>query len=729
MPYSVLRTAALLVLLLAIPSLWSVSKLQVDNRQEKLVNQSGEAARIYREFRQDFGEDAFVIVALSGRDLFDEATLEDMLILAESFEAIDRVSNVDGIPILYRDLFGEEDPEALAEELTNTSFYTNLFLSEDGEVAGLMLRLRELPSVEARGVLVEELESVALVAKEMGFRIDMVGQPIFSVAINRLTAHETSRTFPIAGIAALIILLTLLRCWRATFVVLLGGGYTLLLTLAVVQLLGWKLNLITTSLPLVLFVLSIANGIHIASRYQRSLLDIPDRRAAMQKTQAELATSCALSSLTTALGFLSLLVAKLDGIVQMGVYMSLGILLSLLVNFTLSAWLLIVFKVRPAEGAGGRLGSWLKHRVAFSMRHPAKLVALFLLLGMLGVWSIGKIESSGDGLQFLPKGHPLTDSYAFVSERLTGLTAVELTIDAPGGWTDQEYWPTLETLTEEIDAIPSVRRVYSPLTILKKTHQWSLGGDPDDYRLPEDREAAERLLRLLNDDSEGQLSAYTSSDAERIRVSVLANLEEGETPTSLIRDVQSLTDRLPAPLLARVTGFAEQMKAIAEGMLTTQLTSYGLAFVLIFTAMAAGLRSRSLLLMSVLPNLMPMLVMFSLMAWLLIPLNTATVMVASISLGIAVDNTVHFLNRYRQQRMVGDAPVAAAEATVLLVGPGITISTITACIGFYALIPSAFSPISHLGLLSGSAVLAALVANLLFLPATIALSARSAANA
>ncbi|MEM7691470.1 MAG: hypothetical protein AAF194_03355, partial [Pseudomonadota bacterium] len=144
MPYSVLRTAALLVLVLAIPSLWSVSKLQVDNRQEKLVNQSGDAARIYKEFRQDFGEDAFVIVALSGRALFEETTLEDMLLLAESFEEIDRVSHVDGIPILYRDLFGEEDPEALAEELTNASFYTNLFLSEDEEVAGLMLRLREL---------------------------------------------------------------------------------------------------------------------------------------------------------------------------------------------------------------------------------------------------------------------------------------------------------------------------------------------------------------------------------------------------------------------------------------------------------------------------------------------------------------------------------------------------------------------------------------------------------
>ncbi|MEM9396034.1 MAG: MMPL family transporter, partial [Pseudomonadota bacterium] len=328
MPYSVLRTAALLVLVLAIPSLWSVSKLQVDNRQEKLVNQSGDAARIYKEFRQDFGEDAFVIVALSGRALFEETTLEDMLLLAESFEEIDRVSHVDGIPILYRDLFGEEDPEALAEELTNTSFYTNLFLSEDEEVAGLMLRLRELPSVEARSVLVKELEAVALQAQELGFRIDMVGQPIFSIAINRLTSYETSRTFPIAGIAALIILLTLLRCWRATFVVLLGGAYTLLLTLAMVQLLGWQLNLITTSLPLVLFVLSIANGIHIASRYQRSLLEIPDRQAAMQKTQGDLASSCALSSLTTALGFLSLLVANLDGIVQMGVYMSLGILLS-----------------------------------------------------------------------------------------------------------------------------------------------------------------------------------------------------------------------------------------------------------------------------------------------------------------------------------------------------------------------------------------------------------------
>ncbi|MEM1141162.1 MAG: MMPL family transporter [Pseudomonadota bacterium] len=720
MPYPTLRLAAIFVLLLSVPGVWSVIQLEVDNRQEKLVNQAGEGARVYSQFRQDFGEDAFVIFTLSERPLFEEQTLTDMLELAEALEGVSGVEEVTGIPILYRDLFGEEDADALEYELTSTPFYRNLFLSQDMTVAGLMLRLVELPSVEAYNELVAALESVADEARRLGFDVHMVGQPIFSVAINRLTANETSRTFPIAGIAALLILLFLLRSWRATLVVLFGGGYTLLLTLGAIQALGWQLNLITASLPLVLFVLSIANGIHIASRYQRALVEIPDPREAMMQTQRELASSCALSSLTTALGFLSLLVAQIDGIVQMGTYMAIGIVLSLLVNFTLSAWLLVVVGVPPVAGAGRSLGLWLEKRTGFAMRFPVVVVGLFVFIGALGMWSISQIRASGDGLQYLPRGHQVTDSYQFVSDRLTGLTAVELSLDTPGGWLNLEYWRSLEELARSIEDIPSVDRVFSPLMLLQKVNQWSRGGDPAGYVLPTTQPESEGLLELLEEENPGQLRSYVSADGERIRISVLASLSDGETPSTLIEQIENELTALPPDLNAHVTGFAEQMKGLAEGMLTTQLRSYGLAFLLIFAAIAIGLRSFRLLFLSVLPNLMPMLIMFYLMARLDIPLNTATVMVASISLGIAVDNTVHFLNRYRRQSRQSDS-AAAAKQTIRVVGPGITISTITACIGFYALIPSSFSPISHLGLLSGSAVLAALIANLLFLPAMIAL--------
>jgi predicted RND superfamily exporter protein len=720
--YSSLRNSALLLLLLAMPAAWWVGQLSVDNRQEKLVNQSGRAAQLYRQFKQDFGHDEFVIMALSGREIFAWETLDDMLALVDSLEAIDEIASVNGVPVIYRDLFGEEDVEALEYEMTATPFYRNLLLSGDGQVAGLMLRLKELGSVAERRRLVEAIELVAAQAHELGFRVDLVGQPIFSVAINRITSQETSRTFPIAGIAALVILLFLLRSIRASLVVLVGGGASLLYTLAVVSLLGWELNLITTSLPLVLFVLSIANGIHIASRYQRILNEVPDRRLAMQRTQRELAVSCVLSSITTALGFLSLMVADLQAIFQMGIYMSLGILFSLLVNFTLGAWLLVVSGASAASGAGRQLGHWLRRRVDFSMRRPIVVVVAFALVAVAGVAAIGRISASGDGQQFLPEGHPLTASYAFVSEHLTGVTALELVVTMPGGWLQDSYWPAMQSLVADLEALDGVRRVYSPLSVLSKMNQWHRGGDPADYGLPASTVAAQEILALLEGSTREELSSYATADGERIRLSILADLQGEQRTSDLVAAVESSAAQLPHPLTAQVTGLSVQMTALSEGLLATQLKSYGLAFMLIFTTIAFGLRSRHLLLLSILPNIMPMLVIFLLMWSLSIPLNAATVMVASISLGIAVDNTVHFLNRFRKQRHGGDTALQAAENTIVQVGPSITISTVTACIGFYALLPSVFEPISNLGLLAGSAILAALVSNLLFLPATIALS-------
>ncbi len=721
-----LRYAALTLLLLALPSAWLVSQLAVDNRQEKLVNQSGQAAQLYRAFKDDFGHDEFVIMALSERDLFDEDVLDDMLLLVDDLEAIPQVASVNGLPVIYRDLFGEEDAEALAEEMTGTPFYRNLLISDDESVAGLMLRLRELTSVKERSELVSAIEGVVAVAEQQGFRVDLVGQPIFTVAINRITGHEVGRTFPIAGIAALAVLLWLLRSLPAALTLLACGGLSLLYTLALVQLVGWEMNLITTSLPLVLFLLAIANGIHVASRYQRTLHELPDRNAAMQKTLTELAMSCALSSITTALGFLSLMVADLDAIFQMGVYMSMGVLFSLLTNFTIGAWLLTRLPIGPATGAGSQLGAWLRQRVDFAMHSPRTTIAVFAMVAAVGAYGVTRISSSGDSMQYLPKEHPLTESHQFVSNNLAGLKAVELVVTTPGGWIDPSYWPALMQLTTDLEQIETVRRVYSPLNVLMKMHQWHLGGHPEDYRLPDSAATAQEILELLDAENSRQLGAYATADGERVRVSVLANTDTntgGDDPTSrLVAQVEAAAARLPDPLRAHATGISVQMRVLNEGLLTTQFTSFALAFLLIFTCIGLGLRSRHLLLMSILPNVMPMLVIFLLMWQLDIPLNTATVMVASISLGIAVDNTVHFLTRFHKQRIKGEDAITAAESTIFQVGPSITITTLTACIGFYTLLPSAFEPISNLGLLSGSAILAALVANLLFLPAIIALS-------
>ena len=111
--YKSLRGVAIFMLLLILPSAYLVSQLTVDNRQEKLVNQSGAAAQLYRQFKADFGHDEFVIMALSGRDIFDEDTLDDTLSLVEQLESIEQVASVNGIPVIYRDLFGEHIDSAL----------------------------------------------------------------------------------------------------------------------------------------------------------------------------------------------------------------------------------------------------------------------------------------------------------------------------------------------------------------------------------------------------------------------------------------------------------------------------------------------------------------------------------------------------------------------------------------------------------------------------------------
>lgn len=720
--YKRVRIGAWIMLLAIVPAIVVIAlRFRMDNRHEKLLNQSDEAAKLHHAFRESFGQDEFIVVALSGADLFDWDNLDYMLVALEELEAVEDVVRVSGIPAVYRDTFGAEDAEALEEEMTTTPFYQGLFLSDDFSVAGIMIEIAASRAGGERTELIEGIEAAVAPLRDHGFRVDIVGQPVFNVAINRASMKETKETFPIAAGLALIALLLLFRSIRAAAVVLLCGLTTLLFTIAFIFAIGWELNLITASLPMVLWVLAIANGIHIVSRFQRNLNTITEPTEAIHTTIEELGLSCTLSSVTTAMGFGSLLIADLIPIQQMGIEMAVGVLISLAVNLILGSYLVVLFKVPGAVGAGEHLGHFLEKRVRFTMTHPWPVVGVFVAFAAFGIWSVPRIDTQADSLEFLPDKHPVTESFRFVADHLTGMSSLEIVAHAPGGWTNPEYWPAFEHIRETLESEEMVRRVYSPLEFLKKINQWDHDIDPEFYTLPESREAAEALLDKMEDEDREGLDRFIAEDGELIRFSVLVSTKTPKEMERYITMSRELAADLPAPLSGHVTGIATRMQSLSVGLPDTQMKSYAASFVLIFMTLLIALRSFRLLVLAVLPNVMPLLVVFASMALLEIPLNTATVMVASISLGIAVDDTVHFLVGYRRHRHRGEAPLLAAGLTIRHIGPSITMTTIAACVGFCALIPSSFAPISNLGALAALAIFAALICDLFLLPAEIAI--------
>lgn len=699
-----------------------VTGIEVDNRFDRLFEQRSEHAQRYARLKEDFGSDEFVLVAVTGKPFFEFPALAAMLEAQDRLEQVPHVSHVAGMPAIFRDRFGAEDVEALEEEMTSTPFYDGLFLSEDGEVTGILVQTQPLEQAHVRDVMVEGIREAIEPLRAYGFTVHLVGVPFFNVSMNELSMGESLRLFPMAAVAALLILLTLLRSVRAAIVILLSGSLALLITLGVLVAVGKTLNVVTSIIPIILWVLSLANCIHVVVRYQHFRRLEKQPREAMNEALRDVRFPCALSAITTAFGFLSLVVADIGPVRDLGLLMAMGMLWALLVNLFLAPHLLVWLKapaprwtIRPSSHIYASLG-----RAVIAQPYPYLFIFGFLVVG--GLVSIPFIQSDPNSLKFLPEDHEVVQAYNFVGDELSGMYALEVLVDTPGGWLNPEYWGPLEAMVDRISEEEHAAKVVSPLSFLKKMNQWDHDLSAEYYRLPDSREAAEDLLALVEDSEAQELARLINEEKERIRFSVLVN-------TLRVKDFAHLSDvaeaelaKLPDPLTGEITGITTRTERMRQNLVDTQIRSFGLAFILVFATIFVGLRSAKITAVSVLPNLMPILSVFGTMVLFGIELNAATVMVASIALGIAVDDTVHMLAAYRRELAadVGSGREAIIRA-VSAVGPAITVTTATAVIGFGCLTISAFAPLAYFGLLGSVAMVVALLADLLFVPAMLSM--------
>jgi predicted RND superfamily exporter protein len=275
----------------------------------------------------------------------------------------------------------------------------------------------------------------------------------------------------------------------------------------------------------------------------------------------------------------------------------------------------------------------------------------------------------------------------------------------------------LDGLSEYIGRSPVVARVLSPLDLLRKLRHWESGFDPEDYRLPESASEAESLIVGLDERGSGLAEGLVSGDGRTVRLSAIVDEMDEAEFLELVRDTGAAVTELPDGFKGFVTGMVLRLVNAQQRLVASQLKSLGLAFGVIFAAIWIGLRSWRLTAVSILPNVLPVLATFAGMSVLSIPLDAATIMVASVALGIAVDNTVHLLTGYERARRRGAAPVAAVGETLDRVGSALVITSLTACVGFGSLCVSAFIPIRYFGVLAAISLIVALAADLLVVPA------------
>jgi len=711
------------------------------NEQTELSANDPELA-YFQQFLERFGGQEYLLVLLQGDELFSPEGLAYLQQLTDSLWEVPHVVDVvslatipicrgEGANARMEALYTEppatrEESVRLQSEALNNPLWVGSLVSADGRTACINVML---PSLSHQ--VTDRLDSVAAVEEIL----QQNSNPLLEVSFTGLSPMASDMQVALQGdlirfliltpILVLVCLFWAFRTGRGMWVPALVISMAVIWAMGLLGLSGGSLNICTVMLPTLVAVNALSYSIHLLNGVHESCARGGEYRNILIWTLAHLAPPIWIAAVTTAMGFGALLFAELRSLRELGLFSAIGILLAVLLCMTLVP-ILLSWLPLPARAAHrhARVRSlrWALWQVAsFVNRDRWKIPAVLILLIGLSVVGIRHIRVETQWAHYLPDSAPSIHTLQVVEENLAGFHVLELELDGPEG-TFHEPWALreLDQLQLMLAAWPQVDKTMSAVDLVRELHQArnpaASQGKPATLPSSSGELAEIRLLYSMAGQG-GMMDAFLTEDGSAARLSLrLPSMTTAEQLQLLNRIDDAADQMLDSRLTLHSTGVVKLFAAKLHALVRSLMKSFALSFLLIAGVLSIQLRSIRAGLCSMIPNVLPVLLGFGLMGALGIPLSASTVMIASVGIGIAVDDTIHMLLRYRHELQAGRSPKSAVRRTLLGTGRAVVFSSIGLAAGFTVLAFSRFSLNREFGLLTAFIMLAALLTDLFVTP-------------
>ncbi|RAK62927.1 efflux RND transporter permease subunit [Hymenobacter edaphi] len=702
--------------------------VQVDNSLEAWFLQNDPSLRAYRDFQGRFGNDEVVIVVVhdEAQPLLTPAYFRRFRALSQALEGLPGVAAVIGpgnalVP-------GRTGPQPLLppaarpaqvhRTLAAHPVLQEQLFSPDLRTARFVVVLRRLPGFdERRGAILEEVTRTVYrhVPRERAY---LGGVGIIFAGLNALSQHDFG-LFLGLGYALMfgVFLLLYRNGWLLVYVLGIVGGATYL-TLGVYGLLGHRLNLMTVLLPVVLILLGIMDAMHVIN--ERNLLaapGLPPRASALQALQRTF-SPCLATMLTTVAGFLALVTSPMAILRNFGLFAALGIALCLVLTFVLGA--LILPLTTPAPRATRSTSRGLARFYAYLLARRGRFTAVAAALTLLAVAGIFLIKADTYTLGYFPQDHPVVQDHRRMEATWGPYLPLELLVEPRPGHRlhDAAVVQAAAAFADSVRQLPGVGRVFG----FHSLYQAGL-----ETQFPGRGRRALGSQSLLNAVDRRLAADYPQLAAEFIhrasgtgRITVAGRMLSARQLTAKTDTLLRLAARTFGPVArVRPAGYQPMYARITEYVTTSQTQSLLLSIVTVFGLVWLYVRSLRLALLTVLPNLFPVLVLLGLMGWCGIRLDTATASIAAIVLGLCVDDTVHYIHHYREARR-SMTPSAARLATITHVGPTIVLTSLILFVGYAVMGLGSLKTVQLFGVLTAASIAAALFGEIVIFPLVLA---------
>lgn len=744
------RVSVYIILGVALFTLLAASrlpKLGFDYDFEKFFPKDHEDSKLFEKFRQNFESDYdYLLIGIHNPDgsIFQPEFLGQVELLCDSIAAIPGITDVvtptgfkmtvkTGLFASKKKLMHIHDRDRLIEDSTaiySSGFLKGVFFSEDATSLSVLVKTEELISKRKSDILLLEIERFIEMAKlkDVYTAGKLKAQKVYIDTIQ----VEFSKFFALAGIFVIVLLIFTFRSFQGVWIPLIVVLIAVLWTVGFMEFFGKKIDILSSLLPTIMFVVGISDSIHIYTKYLDEIGLGRDKIQAIRNTLREVGLATFLTSFTTAIGFLSLVTSGLGPVIDLGLYTAAGVMFAYVVSILLMPAVFVLAKV-PAPRKTSHLDSALLRNVLmWVFRNYKAILAVSFVLFVAGIYATSRLDVNNFLIEDLRDSAPLKQNMNRFEREFSGVRPFEVLVEVADDSHVMDYKNimALEKVEAYLQKTYKTGFMASPVTLIKMANVSLNSGLLSYFRMPADEEEFNKIiteLKLGGAFESPEFLNYVTADGKMARLSAkmpdlgskFMNQTEGEFNTYIAQNFSN------SGMNFRLTGSARLIDKNIMNLTINLLQGLGLAFLIISVIVGLLFRSFKMVLIALIPNVMPLIMVGAIMAVFGITLKTSTAIIFTIGFGIAVDDTIHFLSRLRIELNEGKPLFISIKRTFLSTGKAIMLTTLILVSGFLPMIASDFLSTYFLGLLLSVILVMALLADMLLLPALLIVTYKS----
>ena len=710
--------------------------LRLEFSIEQLFTQEDPRVERFLQFRDEFsGVDNILFLIYESNNPFSKKNLDKNRQLIESLETIDGVESVTSLtnlelfteggdyllqPVYERIPYDTDSLLMAKKTIMQSELVRNYIISADGKMASIMIEIdRDYNDYDGRKRILSEIDQFQMV---VDWKWHQAGLPVIRTRYVQYMIQDNIRfLFPVALVISILLAL-LFRSFAGVLLPLIVIGLTIIWTVGLMAKMGIDINIISYMIPTLLMIISVSDSVHFMVKYFQALHEFGHRREALFQTIKKIGTALMLTSVTTAVGFGALSFVNIKIVSEFGIFTAIGVFFAFIISILfLPSMFMLMKQTADDKLINYNVGVRVKvvQKISTLVRaYPKHIIISWCFIACIGTWGAVKINPHSKLLEDLRPGNKLLDDMKVAENRMGAILPVEIILEIMNDGPyediqDVEVMQFLDRVGAFMSAIPEIGKVMSVAQYIKEIHQAMNDGDPAFYDVPNSRNLISQYMLLY----ESEFETFFNLDYTKLRIAAQIKDIDSRRSAEIEEEINNfIMANAPSGVKAEVTGTAFIALRTNNYLVRNLAGSFFIAFIVVTLLMAILFRSVKMALISVVPNIIPMMMMAAVMGFFQVSLRPSTAMTFAIAFGIAVDDTLHYLTRYRME--LSDRHYQKAnDATMMSTGVAMMSTTAILVSGFMVLTLSEFTFSIQFGILSSITILSALIGDLTFLPA------------